>query len=61
MDDKEDSLLSKTIKYISYGLYGIAGFAVVYAVIAILVLLIFGKDITIAGIKKYREEKKKNA
>jgi len=54
-----DSPLSAFIKYLSYGLYGVAGFAVVYAVIAIFVLLVFGKDISISGLKNSKREKNK--
>ena len=54
-----DSPLSAMIRYLSYALYGLAGFVVAYAVIAIFILLIFGKDISISGLRNSRKEKKK--
>lgn len=59
IEAKKPFMWSDLIKYLAYAFFALAIVAVLYGLISMAVLIFFKKDITLAGIRKHKEEKKK--
>lgn len=59
IETKRPFMWSDLIKYLAYAFFGLAIVAVIYGLISMAVLIFFKKDITLAGLRKRKNEKKK--
>jgi len=59
IETKKDFMWSDIIKYLTYVFFAFAGVAVIYGIVCMAVLIFLKKDITFAGLRLRKKEKKK--